>query len=188
MFQTRCKQYTWHVCDFIRKHGGFNNWYILRLASKPCTTSLEARIELRKHFDATPPTLNKHLPTRTRKEYSKGEKTKARQKEYRGENREKIIQDQAAIYQRNKEKIAIKRRAYFLANRDKCNALARAYRARLKEAVLVEAARRGNQQQQQPPQPLRQLTRDVRRPARTHPNPYSYYILSISPLVYCLAS
>ena len=101
---------------------------------------MEARIELRKHFDATPPTINKHLPTRTRKEYAKGQKTKTRQKEYRGENEEKIIQDQAAIYQRNKEKIAIKRRAYFLANRDKVNERVRAYRARLKESGLVEAA------------------------------------------------
>ena len=140
MFQQRCKTDTWYVCDFIRKHGGFTNWYILRLASKPCTTSLEARTELRKHFDASPPTLNKHLPTRTQKEYSKGEKTLTRQKEYRGENREKIIKDQAAIYQRNKEKITIIRRAYLLANREKCNERVRAYRARLKEARIAEKA------------------------------------------------
>ena len=140
MFRVRCKNDNWHVCDFILKNGGFTNWNIERLDCKPCTNSLEARTELRKHFDATPPTLNIHLPTRTRKEYSKREKTLTRQKEYRGENREKIIKDQAAIYQKNKERIAIRRREYFLANKDKVNERVRAYRARLKEARLAEKA------------------------------------------------
>ena len=140
MFRTRCKTDKCHVCDFVRKHGGSTNWNIERLACKPCTTSLEARTELRKHFDATPPTLNKHLPTRTQKEYSKGEKTKAKQKEYTGENKEKIIQGQAAIYKRNKDKIAIKRTEYFLANQEKVNERVRAHRARLREARIAEKA------------------------------------------------
>ena len=89
MLQQRCKKDTWHVCDFIRKYGGFTNWYVLRLFSMPCTSSLEARIELRKHFDATPPSLNRQLPTRAREQYSKGEKTKAQQKEYRALNIER---------------------------------------------------------------------------------------------------
>ena len=81
MFRARCKNdMSWPVCNFIREHGGFEIWYFERLDSKPCSTSLEARTELRKHFDATPPTLNTQLPTRTTKEYSSGEKNKAAQK------------------------------------------------------------------------------------------------------------
>ena len=129
MFRVRCKNDKWRVCDFIRKNGGFTNWNIERPDCKPCTSSLEARTELRNHFDATPPTLNIHLPTRTRKEYSKGEKTLTRQKE-----------DQAAIYQKNKERLSIKRREYFLANKDKVNERVRAYRARLREARIAEKA------------------------------------------------
>ena len=69
MFQVRCKNDNkWPVCEFVRKNGGFENWVFERLDSKPCTTSLEAHTELRKHFDASPPSLNKHLPTRTNKE------------------------------------------------------------------------------------------------------------------------
>ena len=111
-----------------------------RLDSKPCTTSLEARTELRRHFDASPPTLNKQLPTRTPKEYSKGEKNRAVQKEYREEHREQIRMDQAAQYQQNRERLLIKRREYFLANREKCNARVRDYRARLKAARLAAEA------------------------------------------------
>ena len=100
-------------------------------------TSLDARTELRRHFDASPPTLNRQLPTRTPKEYSKGEKNKAVQKKYREEHKEQIRMEQAAQYQKNRERLLIKRREYFLANREKCNDRVKAYRARLKAARLA---------------------------------------------------
>ena len=117
-------------------NGGFDNWFFERLDCKPCLTSLDARTELRKHFDASPPTLNKQLPTRTPKEYSKGEKNKAVQKEYRAEHREQIRLDQQAQYQKNRERLLIKRREYYLDNREICNARVRALRARRKAARL----------------------------------------------------
>ena len=92
MFKVRCKNDNkWPVCEFVRQNGGFENWCFERLDSKPCTTSLEARTELRRHFDASPPTLNKQLPTRTTKEYAKGEKNKEAQKAYRVAHLEKIL-------------------------------------------------------------------------------------------------
>ena len=133
MFQQRCKNDTLHVCDFIRKHGGFTNWYILRLASKPCTTSLEARTELRKHFDASHPLLNRQLPTRTQEQYAQSEEPKAKQKIYRGENRDKIQIGEKAIYQRNKEELSIKRRVYYLASKERVQERMRTYRERLKQ-------------------------------------------------------
>ena len=138
MCKVRCKSDNkWPVCELVRKHGGFENWFYERLDSKPCTTSLEARTELRRHFDASPPTLNKQLPTRTPKEYSKGEKNRAVQKEYREEHREQIRMEQAAQYQKNRERLLIKRREYFLANRELCNDRVKKYRARLKAARLA---------------------------------------------------
>ena len=137
MFKVRCKNDKWPVCEFIRQHGGVENWYFERLDCKPCLTSLDARTELRRHFDASPPTLNRQLPTRTPKEYSKGEKNRAVQKEYREEHREQIRMEQAAQYQKNRERLLIKRREYFLANREKCNDRVKAYRARLKAARLA---------------------------------------------------
>ena len=111
-----------------------------RLDSKPCTTSLEARTELRRHFNANPPSLNKHLPTRTSKEYARGEKNKEAQKAYRITHLEKTHMDQAAHYQKNKEALIIKRRVYFLANRDMLNARVRDSRARMRVARQAEQA------------------------------------------------
>ena len=136
MFKVRCKNDTWHVCEFIRQNGGLDNWYFERLDCKPCLTSLDARTELRKHFDASPPTLNRQLPTQTPKEYARGDKNKAVQKEYRAEHREQIQLEQHAQYQKNRERLLIKRREYYLDNREICNARVRALRARRKAARL----------------------------------------------------
>ena len=140
MFQVRCKHDNNCVVRFVRKHGGFENWFFERLDSKPCTTSLEARTELRRHFDASPPSLNKQLPTRTTKEYAKGEKNKTAQKTYRKTHMEKIHMDQAAHYQKNREVLLIKRREYFLANKELVNARVRDSRARRRVARLAEKA------------------------------------------------
>ena len=141
VFQARLKSdYQWPVCDFVRKHGDFENWYFERLACKSCENSLEARIELRKHFNATPPALNLHLPTRTPKEYGQGEKNKKAQKIYRETHLDKIHQDQQAYYRKNKECIIMKRRAYYELNKVRLNAAIKAYRAQCKAARLEAKA------------------------------------------------
>ena len=137
MFKARCKSdNTWPV----RTHGDFENWFFERLDCKPCLTSLDARTELRRHFNATPPTLNLHLPTRTPKEYGQGEKNRAAQKKYRETHLDKIHKDQQANYQKNKEYIIMKRRAYYIQNREVLNARVGAYRAQCKAARLEAKA------------------------------------------------
>ena len=136
MFRARCKYDSWYVCEFIRQNGGVENWFFQRLDCNPCLTSLDARTELRKHFDASPPTLNRQLPTRTPKEYAQGEKNREVQKEYRAEHPEQIRLEQQRQYKKNRERLLIKRREYYLANREICNARVRALRARRKAARL----------------------------------------------------
>ena len=141
MFEVRCKHdKTWPVCEFVRQNGGFENWVFERLDIKPCSSSLEARTELRKHFNANPPSLNKHLPTRTNKEYARGDKNKEAQKAYRITHLEKIHQDQAAHYQRNRDVLLKKRQEYLLVNRDIINKRARDNRAIKRAARQAEQA------------------------------------------------
>jgi hypothetical protein len=136
MLRQRCKKDKWHVCAFIREHGGFENFHIVRLASKTCTSSMEARTELRKHFDASPPSLNKQIPTRTRLQYAKTEPILAQQKAYREVNRDKIRQDQQDTYIRNKERISISRKAYYQEHGERIREHSRARRRELKRSGL----------------------------------------------------
>ena len=126
------------MCVFIRAHGGFENWHILRLALVNCSSSLEARTELRKHFDASTPSLNTQTPTRTNKEYVKLEKAKEKREIYRLANLEKIKELQSNNYQRNKEEIQRKRREYYIANREACIQKSKANRAKKKQESLQE--------------------------------------------------
>ena len=126
------------MCAFIRAHGGFENWHILRLALVPCSSSMEARTELRKHFDASTPALNKQVPTRTNREYVKLEKSKAKREMYRLANLEKIRELMSNNYLLNKEKIRMKRREYYIANTEACVQKSRAYREKKKLESIEE--------------------------------------------------
>jgi hypothetical protein len=136
-FVQRCKKDTWHVCAFIREHGGIDNFYVEKIDSIECTSSMEARTELRKHFDASPPSLNKRLPTRTHQQYAQGAKPRAVQKIYREANRERIILDQKERYQTNKEKIAIYRKGYYIQNRERVLAQVNARRLAVRASRLA---------------------------------------------------
>ena len=141
MFKTRCKHDNmWKVCEFVRAHGGPENWGFLRLPIESCSSALEARIELRKHFNTTPPTLNVQLPTRTNKEYAQTKESQLKQKEYRDGHLERIHELQKAHYQKNKAKIMIQRKEYTINNRDKVNEYARLYRIRKKEEAAAALA------------------------------------------------
>ena len=138
MFHVRCKHdKTWPVCEFVRQNGGFENWVFERLESKSCSSSLEARIELRKHFNANPPSLNKQLPTRTNKEYAQGPKNRDAQKAYRNLHIDKIHEDQRNHYQRNRDILLKKRRDYLEVNRELVNKRARDNRAKKKAAAAA---------------------------------------------------
>ena len=141
MFEVRCKHDNkWPVCEFVRQNGDFENWVFERLDIKSCSNSLEARTELRKHFNASPPSLNKHLPTRTNKEYARGEKNKEAQKAYRLTHLEKYTKTKKTHYQRNRDVLLKKRQEYLLVNRDIINKRARDNRAIKREARQAEAA------------------------------------------------
>ena len=126
------------MCAFIRAHGGFENWHILRLALVPCSSSLEARTELRKHFDASTPSLNTQIPTRTNKEYVKLEKSKEKREIYRLANLEKIKELQSNNYQLNKEEIRRKKREYYIANKEACIQKSKANREKKKLESIEE--------------------------------------------------
>ena len=72
MMGRRCQKDKWFVCAFIREHGGIQNFELERLTSNVCSNASEIRTELRKHFNATPPSLNKRVPHRGKVEYSQG--------------------------------------------------------------------------------------------------------------------
>jgi hypothetical protein len=131
MLKRRCQKDTWFVCSFIREHGGIQNFELERTPSEPCSNAREIKTELWKHFDATPPSLNKRMPLRCRIEYSQGEIPRQKQQVHREKNLERIRELHRTLYQKNKDDISISRKIYYTNNSERTMQSTRDRRARI---------------------------------------------------------
>lgn len=111
------KNYNLKVYQYIREHGGYDNWEMVLVQ----TVEVESKQELRK-IEAywiifTGATLNSLLPGRSRKEYyeQNKEKIKEKDKEYYERNKEKIKKREKEYYEQNKEK----KKEYYEINKEK---------------------------------------------------------------------
>jgi hypothetical protein len=138
MLKRRCQKDTWFVCSFIREHGGIQNFELERMPSEPCSNAREIKTELRKHFDATPPSLNKRMPLRGRIEYSQGEIPRQKQQIYREKNLERIRELHRNLYQKNKDEISISRKIYYQNNRERMVQSTKERRARINAGRVLQ--------------------------------------------------
>ena len=124
----------------MNEHGGWDNWKMLLIKYFPCHSKLELESEERKQIELLGATLNKHIPTRTKKEwyqdnkeqileekkeinkqhYQDNKETIAQKgKKYREQNKEKIKEKKKQYYEQNKEKIKEKQKEYYKQNEEK---------------------------------------------------------------------
>ena len=116
-FKTR-KYYHKHVCNnpaqrghnnpkyqFIREHGGWDNWDMVLIAYAPCETKLELLKIEREYIEKQEKSLNHCIPSRTRKEWHQDCKAKvaAWGAAYRAKNKETRAANAAARYNKNRE-------------------------------------------------------------------------------------
>ena len=66
--------YKFYVYQFIRDHGGWENWDMIELIKYPCETKRELALKEREYFEMLGGTLNKQIPTRGWKEYYQNKK------------------------------------------------------------------------------------------------------------------
>jgi len=127
--------YNQPLYQFIRENGGFGAWDMTIIDSLTTTNKNEILKCERKYIEEQSNGLNKHLPSRTNKEYyqdnreklihqvnlyreTNREAIKNKQKLYREANREKINKYHKQHYQDHKEEIAEKKKQYREANRE----------------------------------------------------------------------
>ena len=77
----RGKKYHLNVYQFIRDHGGWENWSMVVVEESPCESKNQLHTRERYHMELLNSTLNSSIPTRTCKEY---------QRNYREDNAEKV--------------------------------------------------------------------------------------------------
>lgn len=108
------KDRTAYVYQFIRDHGGFDNWDMIEICKVDCVDKREAERNERKHIEDLGASLNKMIPTRT-------------QKEYYDEHAVQILEEKKQYYIDNKEEILEKRKEYYIENIDAVKARKKKY-------------------------------------------------------------
>jgi hypothetical protein len=98
------KGYNFKVYKFIRDHGGWDNWEMIELLKYPCNTKRELELKEREYLELLGGTLNKTIPTRSRKETRKA---------YDLEHKEEKKERSKSHYQKNKKEIKEKHNKKF---------------------------------------------------------------------------
>ena len=90
------KIYNYYVYQFIRNNGNWNNWDMIEIEKYNCNDKLEACKRERHWFEELKASLNKQIPSRTKKEFGI---------EYYIANKKDKLEKANNYYSDNKEKI-----------------------------------------------------------------------------------
>jgi hypothetical protein len=103
------KEYNMNVYQFIRAHGGWNNWSMLAIEQVNYSIKHELLVRERFNLERLKATLNKQIPTRTKQEYKQA---------YYEANKEAIIEAYKIYQEANKEQISEAHKIYYQANKE----------------------------------------------------------------------
>jgi len=148
------KNYNLPVYQFIRDHGGWDNWEVVKVQDVDCACREDLLKTERAYMERLGATLNKNVPGRSqgeyyqankeqKKEYQKDyyevnkEQLKAYQKDYQEVHREQLKTYQKDYYEVNKEQL----KAYQKVNKEKISEYQKVYR----KEHRVEMAKKANE-------------------------------------------
>ena len=99
-----------YVYDFVRQHGGWDNWDMVLIERCNCEDALDARKKERQYIETLHSTLNSSIPSRTKQESNFN---------YRLNNKEQISVLKKQNYINNREHILNRVKEYKSRNNDK---------------------------------------------------------------------
>jgi len=120
------RYYNLSVYQYIRNNGGWDNWDMIMIEQFSCEDKRQLEKRERFWLETLGATLNKQMPTRTKREY---------EKQYREKNKEKISEKSIEYREKNKEKISEKNKEYFQKNKEKISEKNKEYREKNKETI-----------------------------------------------------
>ena len=116
------------VYTFVRENGGWDNWSMIEIEKFACNDKRELETRERYWLEHLGATLNKVIPTRSKKEYDRDNADKI--KKYLVRNADKRKERCKEYYLKNANKIKERVKEYIAKNSDKVNAKHREYYAK----------------------------------------------------------
>ena len=134
------KKHNLHVYNFIRDNGCWDNWEMIEIEKYQATDRLDLLKRERYWLEQLHATLNSNVPSRTNKQYKQDnrEKILKQNKQYKQDNREKILKQKKQYYEDNKEKI----KQYREDNREKILKQKKQYYEDKKEKITQRRAQK----------------------------------------------
>lgn len=141
------KSYNTPVYQFIREHGGWENWVLIEIECISLETSEQAYQKERDWFDKLKPTLNTVKPIISVEEKKQKlceyyienkEKYSVYQKQYREQNKEKLYQKAKEQYEANKDLVCQQSNEYYYKNKDTVSERYKKYYQANREKILAQ--------------------------------------------------
>jgi hypothetical protein len=143
-----CKTKSFYVYQFIRDHGGFENWDMVEVCRVDCLDKRDASKVERKYVEELRATLNMRVPSRTQKEWIEDNRDHVTElsKIWRETHPDKYIEinrrsGQSEKHKKyitdNKESLNEYYRNYYIQNREKKLLKAKERRAKSKESSRI---------------------------------------------------
>ncbi len=120
---TRSKLHNTYVYQFIRDNGGWENWNMVVVEAYSTSTKRELETRERYWLETLGATLNKQMPTRTKKQYrhDNREVLNEKKKQYCEKNKEAIKKTRKQYCEKNKESIKQTKKQYYDKNKEVLN-------------------------------------------------------------------
>ena len=108
------RRYKFFLYQFIRRNGGWENFDLVKIEDFPCNNKEDLHKRERYWIETLNSSLNRAIPTRTKKEYDKHyeKEIKERRKAYYEENKKSINERVAKYREKNKEHIKARQKEY----------------------------------------------------------------------------
>jgi hypothetical protein len=131
------KDYNSPVYTFIRANGGFHNWDLIQIERVEFNTRFELHARERHYIELLRATLNKQIPTRTKKEYYDEHKEEQKEivKKYYEDNKDQKKEYQKEYYIENKNQINEKAKEYRETHKEKYKEKDKKYYEKNKEEI-----------------------------------------------------
>ena len=148
-YNVKRNNYNSKVYQFIREHGGWDNWNMIKIIDVDCEDKSELRYYEQLYISSLNPTLNcckSYTTEEDRKEYLKEyreqhkEKAKEYKKEYREKNKDKEKQSNKEYRENNKDKEKQRAKEYREKNKDKLKQRNKEYKEKNKDKIKEKAS------------------------------------------------
>jgi hypothetical protein len=131
------KSYNTYKYQFIREHGGWNNWDMVMVEQFSCNNKMECFAKERYYIETLNSTLNQCVPNHSKNEWYDENKAiiKQQNKEWAENNKDAVKQSHKKYYEEHKDTIKQQHKQYYETHKEQISQYKKEWAEKNKDAV-----------------------------------------------------